>query len=315
VLDIARFDTGKVELQESEFPLSELLADERRQLQPLAADKGLSLDLDPPDRPLWVRADRVKLARVLGNLIGNAIKFTDAGAVHVGAGLGPDRQVVIRVADTGPGIAPEHQAYIFDEFAQLRNPARDRDKGTGLGLAICKRLVEVMGGTIAVESTPQRGSTFTVTLPASCVVLRLDGPQPADGPPAPAAADGTALAGLRVLLVEDHAATRESVVQLLRDEGAVVSEAADGKAALAALDRCDADVVLLDMMLPDVDGREVLRRVRDCRPAGLRALIVMTGDLTPERLDEVRRLGADVMLGKPIDLDKLIGVLKQLPKA
>jgi CheY-like chemotaxis protein/nitrogen-specific signal transduction histidine kinase len=313
VLDVARFDTGKVELQESEFLLNELLADEHRQLLPLAADKGLALELDPPDRPLWLRADRVKLARVLGNLVGNAIKFTDAGAVRVGAALGPDRQVVVRVADTGLGIAPEHQAYIFDEFAQLRNPARDREKGTGLGLAICKRLVEVMGGTIAVESTPQRGSTFTVTLPASCVVLRLDGPPPAPPPPAPAA-DGTGLAGLRVLLVEDHAPTRESVVQLLRDEGAVVSEAADGKAALAALDRCDADVVLLDMMLPDVDGREVLRRVRDCRPAGLRALIVMTGDLTPERLDEVRRLGADVMLGKPIDVGKLIGVLKQLPQ-
>ncbi len=103
-------------------------------------------------------------------------------------------------------------------------------------------------------------------------------------------------------------------MQLLRDEGAAVTEAADGRAALAALDRCDADVVLLDMMLPDLDGREVLRRVRDCRPAGLRALIVMTGDVTPERLDEVRRLGADVLLGKPIDVGKLIGVLQQLPK-
>src|SRR5207248_4916821 len=130
---------------------------------------------------------------------------------------GRDRQVVIRVADTGLGIAPEHQAYIFDEFAQLRNPARDREKGTGLGLAICKRLVEVMGGTIAVESTPQQGSTFTITLPASCVVMRLDSPPPPVSESAPAHSPGS-LAGLRVLLVEDHAPTRESVAHLLRDE-------------------------------------------------------------------------------------------------
>jgi signal transduction histidine kinase len=314
VLDVARFDVGKVELQESEFALHELLADEHRQLHPLAADKGLALELEPPDRPLWVRTDRVKLARVLGNLIGNAIKFTDGGAVRLGATLGPDRQVVIRVADTGLGIATEHQAFIFDEFAQLRNPERDREKGTGLGLAICKRLVDIMGGTIAVESTPQRGSTFVVTLPASCVVLRLDSPPPGDTPATRGSGAPDSLAGLRVLLVEDHGPTRESVAQLLRDEGATVTEAGDGKAALAALDGEQIDAVLLDMMLPDMDGREVLRSVRDRRPAGLRAVLVLTGDLTPARLDEVRRLGADVLLGKPIDVNKLMADLRRIPK-
>jgi signal transduction histidine kinase len=314
VLDVARFDVGKVELQESEFALNELLADEHRQLQPLAADKGLALELDVPDRPLWLRTDRVKLARVLGNLIGNAIKFTDRGAVRVGASLGPDRQVVIRVADTGLGIAQEHQAFIFDEFAQLRNPERDREKGTGLGLAICKRLVEILGGTIAVESTPQHGSTFTVTLPASCIVLRLDGPPPPAAAATQISGSPVPLTGLRVLLVEDHGPTRESVAQLLRDEGVTVTEAGTGKAALAALDREQADAMLLDMMLPDMDGREVLKSVRDRRPAGLRAVLVLTGDLTPERLDEVRRLGADVLLGKPIDLSKLMADLRRIPK-
>jgi signal transduction histidine kinase/CheY-like chemotaxis protein len=317
VLDVARFDVGKVELQESEFALNELLAEEHRQLQPLAADKRLTLELDPPDRPLWVRTDRVKLARVLGNLIGNAIKFTESGTVRLGARLGPDRQVVIRVADTGLGIAPEHQAFIFDEFAQLRNPARDREHGTGLGLAICKRLAEVMGGSIAVESTPKHGSTFTVTLPAACVVMRLD--SPAAIAKASPGVDGSGapenLAGLRVLLVEDHSPTRESVAQILRHEGATVTEACDGKSALAAMDREQADVMLLDMMLPDLDGREVLRSVRDHRPAGLQAVLVLTGDLTPERLDEVRRLGADVLLSKPIDVSRLIADLRRIPKS
>ncbi len=315
VLDVARFDVGKVELHESEFALHELLADEHRQLQPLAADKGLQLELEPPERPFWVRTDRVKLARVLGNLIGNAIKFTEQGVIRLSAILGPERQVVIRVADTGLGIAPEHQAFVFDEFAQLRNPERDREKGTGLGLAICKRLVDIMGGAIAVESTPRRGSTFTVTLPASCVVLRLDSPPPGDALSANGPSSRNSLAGLRVLLVEDHGPTRESVAQLLRHEGATVTEAGDGKAAFAALDSESVDAMLLDMMLPDMDGREVLRSVRDRRPTGLRAVLVLTGDLTPERLDEVRRLGADVLLGKPIEVSKLMADLRRISKS
>ncbi len=315
VLDIARIDTGKVEIIETEFVLNELLADEVRQLQPLAADKGLSLEVEPPARPIWLRADRVKLARILGNLISNAIKFTDHGTVRVSAALGAERQVVIRVADTGHGIAAEHQGYIFDEFAQLRNPARSRDQGTGLGLAICKRLVEVMGGAVAVESTPQVGSTFTVTLPATCVVLRLDGASAVPSEPqGPAAAGANVLRGLRILLVEDHPVTRETTAQILRDEGAEVVEAADGRSGLDEL-RCErTEVLLLDMMLPDMDGRELLRNVRDRCPAGLRAIIVMTGDVTPERLDEVRRLGADALIEKPIDVTRLIGILQQLRK-
>jgi signal transduction histidine kinase len=312
VLDVARFDAGKVELQESEFALTELLAEEHRQLQPLAADKGLALELVLPDRPLWVRTDRVKLARVLGNLVGNAVKFTDAGTVGLTASKTAEGGFAVRVTDTGLGIALEHQAFIFDEFAQLRNPARDREKGTGLGLAICKRLVEVMGGTISVESTPRMGSTFTITMPPSCVVLRLDAP-PISMPSVNGPDRAGALAGMRVLLVEDHGPTRESVAQLLRDEGASVTEIGDGKSALAALDREDADVLLLDMMLPDIDGREVLRSVRDRRPAGLRAVFVLTGDLTDERLDEVRRLGADVLLGKPIEVAKLMADLQRIP--
>ncbi|HEX4588692.1 MAG TPA: response regulator, partial [Gemmataceae bacterium] len=122
------------------------------------------------------------------------------------------------------------------------------------------------------------------------------------------------LAELRVLLVEDHGPTRESVAQLLRDEGAKVTEAGDGKSALAALDQDHAQVLLLDMMLPDLDGREVLRKIRDCRPSKLQAVVVLTGDVTPERADEVKRLGADMLLGKPIDVNKLIADLRGIPK-
>jgi signal transduction histidine kinase len=173
VLDVARFDSGRIELQETEFPLGRLLADEVRGMQPLAREKNLILELEPPDESLWVRADRIKLARILGNLMGNAIKFTESGGVKVAASRGRDGSVHISVSDTGVGIAPEHLRHIFDEFFQLRNPERDRNKGTGLGLTICKRLVDAMEGRLEVQSTPGKGSVFTVTLPASAVV-----PQP-----------------------------------------------------------------------------------------------------------------------------------------
>lgn len=170
VLDIAAIDSGRVDLRESEMSLDELLTEECRRLLPLAKAKNLRLSAEATPPSVRLRIDRVKLTRVLNNLITNAIKFTEQGGVTLTASLTPERAVLIRVCDTGVGIAPEDRERIFDEFAQLRNPNRDRGKGWGLGLAICRRLVEVMGGTIAVESQPDRGSTFEVRLPPCCVV-------------------------------------------------------------------------------------------------------------------------------------------------
>jgi PAS domain S-box-containing protein len=173
VLDIARFDSNKVEVQESEFPLHALLNDEQKQLLPLAREKGLSLDVNAPPETLVIRTDRIKLARILGNLVGNAIKFTESGGVRIDARRNGDSTLHIAVSDTGIGIAPEHLEHIFDEFFQLRNPERDRAKGSGLGLTICKRLVEAMGGKLEVQSTPGKGSVFTVILPTFAIIPQI----------------------------------------------------------------------------------------------------------------------------------------------
>ena len=187
VLDLARYDSGRLEMQETEFSVAELLDEEYRRFAPLAREKGLSLNVTRPDPPLKVRTDRIKLSRVIGNLVGNAIKFTPAGEVSIEAARdGVDTPLgqnlagtttsaaaalpVIRVRDTGIGIAPESQQNIFDEFVQLHNRERDRNKGTGLGLTICKRLVDAMGGTLSLLSEPGKGSTFTVVLPPQSVV-------------------------------------------------------------------------------------------------------------------------------------------------
>jgi signal transduction histidine kinase len=170
VLDLARFDSDKVELQETEFSLVGLLEEERKQLLPLARQKGLGFEVEVPSEPLVLRADRIKLARILGNLIGNAIKFTESGQIRVGASRNGDGSLHLFVSDTGIGIAPEHLDHIFDEFFQLRNPERDRAKGSGLGLTICKRLVDAMGAKLHVQSTPNQGSRFIVTLPPFTLV-------------------------------------------------------------------------------------------------------------------------------------------------
>ncbi|MDP9174313.1 MAG: ATP-binding protein [Planctomycetota bacterium] len=171
VLDLTRLDSGRVEIQNAEFSFNKWLVEECKQLQPLAEQKKLNFACSPPQRPLWLNSDRIKLSRVLTNLIGNAVKFTEEGSIHVAAELLPDGRPQIIVKDTGIGIPQEQIARIFDEFFQLKNPERDRNKGSGLGLSISRRLLEGMGGSITVESTLGEGSEFTVTLPASVVVV------------------------------------------------------------------------------------------------------------------------------------------------
>lgn len=173
LVDISALDAGRVSLHASEFSLNELLAEERERLLPLAQEKGLSLDIEEPEPPVWLRTDRLKLSRVLGNLVGNAIKFTEAGAVTISAALTAERAPMIRVRDTGVGISDDNLRRIFDEYGQLGNPQRDSNKGWGLGLAISRRLVGVMGGTLTVQSEANRGTTFSVLLPASCIRERI----------------------------------------------------------------------------------------------------------------------------------------------
>jgi signal transduction histidine kinase len=164
LLDLSSIDSGTVPLRETEFRVDELLREECRVLEPLAQEKGLRLAVDAPAE-LRVRTDRIKLARVVRNLLSNALKFTDAGSITASCRAGGGA-VEIRVADSGVGIAPADRERIFLEFTQLNGASAAERAGWGLGLAICRRLVALMGGTLEVESEPGRGSTFIVRLPA-----------------------------------------------------------------------------------------------------------------------------------------------------
>ena len=177
VLDVSHFDSGRIALHEGEFALDDLLREECAMMEPLASAAGLTLKKEPVHPPVWLHADRIKLGRVVRNLVKNAIQFTRTGGVTVAAGLGADGGLRIRVIDTGVGIAHADRERIFAEFAQL-GAAQSREMGWGLGLAICRRLVRLMDGEVSVESEPNRGSVFTVVLPASRVLSRERAAQP-----------------------------------------------------------------------------------------------------------------------------------------
>jgi CheY-like chemotaxis protein len=309
VLDLARFDAGKMDVHITETPLSAIVQSEVRQATPFAESKGLSLTADLPDCDVWLRTDRLKLARVLSNLIGNALKFTENGGAEVRCVRREDNGLDISVVDTGLGISTEHQSRIFDEFFQLRNPERDRSKGTGLGLAICRRLAAGLGCELSVQSVPGQGSTFTIHVPATAVLDVPSQPTVAHAHPDHAPAPTAPLRGLRILLVDDHDTTRATVAQLLRSRGAAVATARLGREALDLLTRGPHDVLLLDLMLPDIDGSDILRKIKGAWPSSLECVLALSGDVRTNRVEEVRQLGAHDLIPKPITIDGLLSAL------
>lgn len=169
LLDMAQIDSGRIHLNETVFPLNDLVVGQCGELEVLAEAKGLQLQAELLDQPIELKTDRAKLSRVISNLIGNAIKFTEKGRVTVSVTRSPAGEALVMVRDTGIGIAPEQLDRIFDEFAQLHKPEKGRT-GWGLGLALCRRLVDILGGSINVQSVPGQGSVFTLAIPSQYVV-------------------------------------------------------------------------------------------------------------------------------------------------
>lgn len=300
VLDLSRFDSGRLDLDVSEFSLPEVIRSEVEQVRPLVQGRNLSLrHVMPEEADLRVCSDRTKLARVLGNFLSNAVKFTETGEIRVELAPEEGGAWAVRVIDSGIGIPSEHIGSIFDEFFQLRNPERNRDKGTGLGLAICRRLIDALGFQVDVKSVVGIGTTFTIHIPAACV---MDGAATAKP-----AANGHEypLRGTSILLVEDHEVARDTTAKLLESEGARVQTAETGREAIRMLAAGDYEILLLDLNLPDFEGTEILRSLQVAKPPTLRCVLVVTGDVRPERIDEVKALGANDLLPKPVNMERL----------
>jgi CheY-like chemotaxis protein/anti-sigma regulatory factor (Ser/Thr protein kinase) len=306
VLDISKIESGAIELEDGVVDFEEIAATARSTFSSLARDKGLRLTaaVDPEACGLW-RGDPARLRQILHNLVGNAVKFTDAGSISIGVSCDGDR-VVMSVTDTGPGIAPERQGHIFDRFAQADASTTRRYGGTGLGLAICRELASLMGGQISVRSALGEGAAFSVRLPLQRIeYAATPGPEPAAPEPTQAQ--------LRILAAEDNATNQLVLQTLLSQFGLEAHIVENGEAAVAAWETGDWDVVLMDVQMPVMDGPTATRLIREReRRGGLgrTPILALTANAMSHHAEEYRRAGMDGLVPKPINAGELIKAIQ-----
>ncbi len=286
ILDLSRIESGRIEISLARFSLRMLVGEVLEMLDPQAQEKGIVLQNQIDETLPPITTDPDKFRHIVQNLIGNAVKFTDTGSVEVLARL-VDDEIHLVVRDTGIGISAEYLPRIFGEFRQADEDTSRRYGGTGLGLAIAKKYTTILQGDITVDSTPGEGSTFTLRLPLSLSLPRV-GVDTYVGSRAKAVADQQHIAANRghcILLVEDSEPAVIQMTDILTEQGYQVQVAREGADALAYVEGCLPDAVILDLMMPGMDGFEVLRQIRSTtRTAPLPVLILTAKHVTKEEL-------------------------------
>lgn len=312
LLEVSRISRGVISFERERLDLVDLTRETVEAFTAIAEGEDLELSADLPDEQMWVEGDAVRLEQVLGNLLSNAVRYTPAGGrVEVSLEREGDA-VTVTVRDTGVGIPADKLDTIFDLFAQAHGDSGQSDGGLGLGLSLAHSIVEQHDGEIVARSDGEgKGSAFSVRLPAAEQHRRTDGASEDDeGKPAFEAAPAeTGPTHPRVLVVEDAEDVRLPFCVMLRKRGYDIEEAATGQEALDAAERDDLDAILLDIGLPDLDGYEVARRLRD-RGEQL-PIIALSGFGRPEDHEQADRAGIDGFLTKPVSVDE---VEQALPK-
>ncbi len=300
LLDLSKLEAGRLTLEEGPVSLPSLANELRALWTPAAKKKQLELTVElDASAPETLKLDGRRLRQILGNLVSNALKFTQTGAVRVVLARANDR-LVCSVTDTGIGISPEQHRRLFERFVQADDARARRYQGSGLGLALSRELAQLMGGTLEVESEPGVGSRFTCTLPLVEV---------AAAPPRPER-EGLLPAGLRVLVVDDNAVNRLVAQRLLGLSGCEIDVASDGHAAMEVLARKDFDVVLLDVHMPELDGLEVTRRIR-ASPGAQPRIIGVSASADSDDVRSCREAGMNDFLAKPVTRERLIETLQR----
>ncbi|MCZ2150728.1 MAG: response regulator [Bryobacterales bacterium] len=322
ILDFSKIEANRMELEAVPFSLRIAVDDSLRTLASQAKEKGLLVQsVLNPEVPSKLIGDPTRLRQILLNLINNAIKFTSRGEIRLKVDLEHrnEQGVTLRfsVKDTGCGIPPEKQALIFEAFRQADGSTTRKHGGSGLGLAICSRLVQLMGGRIWVESTPGEGSEFFFTASfAPAQDTPAENVRPATqyqlGKLAEVVTNG-GMRRLRILVAEDNVINQKLLIRLLEKQGHDVQIAADGPAALSITAHKHFDLVLMDVHMPELDGLETTRRIRQRESGtGLRTPIVMlTANAMLGDREKCIEAGADGYLSKPVNLEQLIEAITE----
>jgi PAS domain S-box-containing protein len=307
ILDLSKIEAGKLVLDIEPVSLHSALAEVQALMGVRAKRKGLALTLRYDGAvPAVIHTDRIRLRQILINLVSNAVKFTERGKVEIVARAAPNNRLEIEVVDTGIGIAPEHQAILFQPFTQADSTSTRHYGGTGLGLTITKRLAGMLGGEVSFESELGKGSTFRVIMPsansAAGAKRRLE-----RAAPGIASGDGQ-LRDLRVLVVDDRPEIRYLVSRYVREAGGRADEAEDGEATIHAVEAAAGsdpfDAMVLDIHMPGMDGYEVARMLRN---RGFRVpIIALTAGAMMGDREKCLHAGCDDYLTKPIDRQKLV---------
>ena len=303
LVDVSRIVSGKLHLQLEPMDLRDAVDGALEVIRPAALAKQLDLRVEVPPEVCLVHGDRDRLQQVIWNLLSNAVKFTPPGGTITVRLSEHDGSYWLDVTDTGVGIAPEFVRFVFDRFRQADGSITREHRGLGLGLAIVKELTELHGGTV-VASSPgvNRGARFTVQLPQ----LHPFGPQSGDVGPSKPRPVANALAGVRVLAVDDNADAREVLMATLEGTGAEVRVADSGAAAVREWDRQDADLLICDLAMPEMDGFAVLDAIRSRANGRVTPAIALSAHVSGDYQLRTRTAGFDFHLGKPYDAAELV---------
>jgi signal transduction histidine kinase/CheY-like chemotaxis protein len=303
VLDLSKIEAGKLVLEQVDFDLDEVVHAACDPFQALAEQKGVAFSLAIEDGLGRRRGDSVRLRQVMANLVSNAVKFTERGRIDVTVN-GDGDEVSFTVSDTGIGITPEARRRLFDKFSQADESTTRRYGGTGLGLAICRELVEMMGGAIAVDSTPRVGSRFAFSLrmPAADSGAASE-PAPANLP----------AKRLNVLAAEDNRVNQIVLRTLLDQIGLDVTMVDNGAEAVATWRHGGWDLILMDMQMPVLDGcsaAEMIREIEQAEGRPRTPIIALTANAMSHQAAEYLASGMDGVVAKPIEAAKLIEALE-----
>ena len=317
ILDLSKIEAGRLVLEDTDFHLGSLLDNVYSLLAEQARAKGLAFSVDPDSVPLWLRGDPTRLRQAMLNYVGNAIKFTEQGAVHLRARLLSDdgQTCVVRfeVEDTGVGIAEDKQHHLFQAFEQADVSTTREYGGTGLGLAITRKLARMMGGDAGVQSVLGQGSTFWFT---ACM-RHGQSPMPVD-----ALGDAESpemllrrYAGARILLADDVDVNREIAQQLLEGTGLLLDMADNGRVAVDKVRTTEYDLVLMDVQMPVMDGMQATREIHQLSGRAALPVIAMTANVFDEDRRACVEAGMVDFVFKPIEPEHFYKtLLKWLPE-